>query len=594
MRLVIRRSRSGRLFALLLSLCVLPAATNADAGAGPRSPRPDVSAATLALVDAGTLDPTTDRVWVTFTDKDISGEADLESRLDALAVALDPHARARRARTFRGRPVDVHDLPVATRYVDALTLAGAEIVRSSRWLNAVSVRCTPAVLRHVASLPFVHAITPVRGTSGPRLTRTPEPPAPGTERSQGDPFDYGASRDQLAEINVVEAHTTGLSGSGVRVASLDTGFEHTHPAFQNIVSDGRLLAQWDFINDDAETMNEAADDPSQHTHGTATWSTLGGFVEGEVVGPAFGATFLLAKTEDVTSETPIEEDNWIAAAEWADTNGADVISTSLGYNDWYTYADMDGETAPITIAADIAVGRGIVVCTSAGNQGTTEWFYITAPADGDSVLTVGAVDENNAVADFSSRGPTADGRIKPEVVARGAGTYCALPGPGYFFLNGTSLSCPLVAGAVALILEAHPTWDPGTVRAALLSTADNAATPNNDRGWGRIDVMAAISTPVVSAPTVSVPPPPSLVARPNPAGPSVRFRLDPPAGADALELTLFDVHGRAVRTWSLTGNRSEVDWDTRDDGGRPVANGVYVVRMNAGTWHTSRKIVLNR
>lgn len=454
--------------------------------------RPEVTQRTLAWLAAN--DAAGRKVWIYFTDKGIVDGAALDVALDEAASTLDAHESFRREKVLGARRVDFHDVPVREEYVARLGAAGLEVCRESRWLNAASVRGSLADLRRVGALPFVRAIVPV-------ATHAPSGPAPGgtatgiPRQHVGDLFDYGTSRDQLDEIGVVEAHRLGYSGAGVVVAMLDTGFDWDQPAFAHIVADGRVLAQYDFVHGDGETHNEPGDDDGEHAHGTLTWSALAGLDEGELVGPAFGASFLLAKTEDITSETPIEEDNWIAAAEWADQNGADVISSSLIYKDWYDYPDMDGLTAPITIAADLAVGRGIVVCNAIGNDGTNDWYYMGAPADGFGVISVGATRADGSTADFSSHGPTFDGRIKPDVVARGDETYCAAPaewGGGYLFVSGTSVACPLVAGAAALVLEAHPDWTPAEVRAALRSTADNAGAPDNDRGWGRIDVLAAI------------------------------------------------------------------------------------------------------
>ncbi|MFO0984203.1 MAG: S8 family serine peptidase [Planctomycetota bacterium] len=322
------------------------------------------------------------RVWVFFTDKAVA-EVDRAERLRAAAAALEPHARARRAKVLP-ELVDAADLEVAPAYVDAVRARGACIVRVSRWLNAVSVRADGAALVAVAELPFVRRLQPVAAVHGaPRWPAAGGAPAAGAPANAQDRFAYGASRPQLDEIGVLALHRRGLSGAGVIVALFDTGFDWTHPVFQHIVASGRLLAQHDFINNDGETRNEPGDDPDQHIHGTIVWSVLAGFAPGQLIGPAYGASFLLAKTEDVTSETRIEEDNWIAAAEWADQRGADVISSSLIYTDWYTYPDMDGDTAPITIAADLAAQRGIVPCSAAGNSATQDFYYIGAPADGD-------------------------------------------------------------------------------------------------------------------------------------------------------------------------------------------------------------------
>jgi len=239
-------------------------------------------------------------------------------------------------------------------------------------------------------------------------------------------------------------------------------------------------------------------DNSQRWHGTAVFSTVGGFVDDVLVGSAYGAQFALAKTEIKAEEIQIEEDYWVAGVEWADSVGADVVSSSLGYTEWddgtgYTYEDMDGNTTFCTRAADLAVSKGVVVLNAAGNERGPwpAWNYIIAPADGDSVIAVGAVDLEGDIASFSSAGPTYDGRIKPDVVACGVGTYCVTSSGGYDRLNGTSLSTPLAAGVCALLLEANPEWNPIQVREALWRTASQADNPDNLMGYGIVNAAKA-------------------------------------------------------------------------------------------------------
>jgi PKD repeat protein len=298
----------------------------------------------------------------------------------------------------------------------------------------------------------------------------------------------------LNQINVPAAHTAGYDGSGVTLAIFDTGFRKTHQAFAQHYADGRVLGEWDFINEDGNTANEGGDQSSQWNHGTLIWSVSGGNRDGSIYGPAYKANFLLAKTEDVASETPVEEDNWVAALEWADSAGADVITSSLGYSDWYTYADFDGNTATITLAANTAAGLGIVLCNSMGNSGPAAGT-LTAPADAFDMIAVGAVSSSGTIASFSSRGPTFDGRMKPEVCAQGVSTYSASSSGDalYTTASGTSLSTPLVAGAACLLVQARPSFTPQLIRQAFMETASRANTPDNTYGWGIINMMSALA-----------------------------------------------------------------------------------------------------
>jgi subtilisin family serine protease len=282
----------------------------------------------------------------------------------------------------------------------------------------------------------------------------------------------------------------GYNGTGTLICMLDTGYELGHQALQNI----NVVAEWDFINDDPNTAYDPAqDDPMQPWHGTITLSAAGGFYEGQLIGAAYGADFALAKTELVTDELPVEEDWWTEGSEWADSLGADIISSSLGYIEWYTYEWMNGDSCVTTIAADIAAYNGIVVSTAMGNEGN--WVgSLIAPSDADSILACGAVNVFRELASFSSIGPTYDGRTKPEVVAQGVATYAVDPfdNNGYLEVNGTSLSTPLVGGLAAVVRGANPAWTVMETREAILMTADQAASPDNYYGWGVPDAVEAL------------------------------------------------------------------------------------------------------
>ncbi|RKX26571.1 MAG: hypothetical protein DRP47_07965, partial [Candidatus Zixiibacteriota bacterium] len=306
-------------------------------------------------------------------------------------------------------------------------------------------------------------------------------------------LDYGGAQAQLEQITVPFAHNQGFDGSGVTLAILDTGFRKTHEAFAAHYTEGRVLAEWDFVFGDSNTANEPEDWSSQQNHGTYIWSVSGGLKDGSIYGPAYRANFILCKTEDVRSETQVEEDNWVAALEWVDTLGADVITSSLGYSGWYTYEDMDGLTAITSAAASTAAGLGIVVCNSAGNSGPGSGT-ITAPADAFDILCVGNVTSVGTISNSSSRGPTYDGRIKPEVCALGTNTFCASPSSDvdYQTASGTSLSTPLVAGAACLLIQARPSFPPTMIRQALMDAASNADDPNNTYGWGVLNLEEAL------------------------------------------------------------------------------------------------------
>jgi subtilisin family serine protease len=536
------------------------------------------------------------KIWVFFTDKSVFDSETCAARVSDFESTLSEHAAKRRAKTMQSARGDFHDLDLHAPYVESLRALGLDVKRESRWLNAVSVIGSPVELEAAARLPFVSRLAPVLRYRTNKPERSEGAPSIVARRA-GDLFNYGASRDQLEEINVLAAHDAGYSGAGVIVALLDTGFDKRHPVFATIQSEGRLLAEYDFIQDDGDVVNDGTpEDEDQHNHGTFTWSALGGFEDGFHVGPAYGASFVLGKTEQVYSEHSGEEDDWVTALEWADENGADVVSTSLGWNEWYTWDDLDGDTAPSSIATDLATGRGIVMVNSAGNEGNNDWYYVNVPADADLVISVGAVDNSNSVAGFSSHGPTIDGQMKPEVVARGVDTHCAGPlewGGGYFGLNGTSLSCPLVAGAAALLIEANPSASALLIRNALMQSADNATTPDNDRGWGRIDVMAAIDyMAAVSTPDMDVVSTPRLAPRRNPTTSSVHLDYAVPARVRGdIHADVFTADGSRVRRIALSGRSGSFEWDGRTEGGQSAAPGIYLVRLAAGDWQVATKVV---
>ncbi len=437
-------------------------------------------------------DGETARVWVFFTDKGVFTKEEFDSK--AAALTFSEKVRARRAKTGRDQVLFV-DLPVVQNFVDEVAGLGAELRWKSKWLNAASFDMPTELLDDVAELRFVYEIRPVAGRNfTPRPVEELRFEDLPDQSLAPDVLNYGIAQAQLEQIGIPAAHAQGLDGSGVTLAIFDTGYRKTHEAFANHYLEGRVLAEYDFVFDDGNTANEPEDWSSAWNHGTYIWSTAGGFLDGTIYGPAYRANFILCKTEDVQSETPVEEDNWVAAMEWVDSLGADVITSSLTYSAWYASEDYDGQTATITIAANTATALGIVVCNANGNGGPGA-STMRPPADAFEILACGAVDNDGDIASFSSRGPTYDGRIKPEVCAQGVATACATTTTdgSYGNVSGTSLSTPLVAGAACLLIQARPQFPPQLIRQALMETADNALTPNNTYGWGIMNLEAALN-----------------------------------------------------------------------------------------------------
>lgn len=439
-------------------------------------------------------------VWIYFTDK---GDLSVYKQADYTPVSQKSLERRKKVTAPGALPYDETDLPLSAVYISRIEQCGIQIKHRSRWFNAVSAYATAAQLQYIQTLPFVKLADPVVLLK--KLTRIEED-APVTFMKQPDNvyvFNYGSSFAQLNQMKVPEVHNLGFTGQGVIVAVMDAGFNRlSHESFNTM----NIIAKWDFVNNDPGVGDSS--DMGSGSHGTQTLSTIGGFKEGSLIGPAFASTYILAKTENTDSETPVEEDNWIAAAEWADSLGAQVFSTSLGYIGFdspypsYTWQTMDGNTARITIGADLAVKKGIVVLNSAGNEGTHSTHNtLGAPSDGDSVIAVGAVSSSGTRSSFSSVGNTVDGRTKPDIMAMGSSVVVAstYSNTTYSTSSGTSFSCPLAAGVAALVLSVNPTLTPMQVRDALRNTANNASNPNREMGWGIVNALSAISyfvTPV--------------------------------------------------------------------------------------------------
>ncbi len=427
---------------------------------------------------------------------------------------------------------------------------GVEPRVQSRWLNAVSAYLTPEQVEAVRTLPFVRGIRPVGGMAPVDETARPlveAPSLPLVPHRLARRLDYGLSQTQLARVNALPPLERGLNGSGVRLGIIDTGLGDlaTHPAFDRMLAEERFLESRDFTGQ--------PDDGSRH--GRSVLSVAAGFDEGALIGPGYGAEILHARTEYTPTETNQEEDNFVAGLEWMEAEGVDVVNVSLGYSEFdagqhsYTPDDMDGDTPVTTQAADRAAQLGVVVVVSAGNSGNDAWRIITSPADGDSVITVGAVDANGLKASFSSFGPTADGRIKPDVSAQGVSVYLANAASGYGFSNGTSFSAPMVSGLVTLLLQVNPALTPVQVRDVLRQTASQSTSPDNSLGWGIVDAEAAVALAEALATGVDEVPAPDAVevdAYPLPATDRAVVAVRVPAPVAQARLSVYDLLGRRI------------------------------------------------
>ncbi len=439
-----------------------------------------------------------DKYWIKFTDKNNSPFS-----VDNPSAFLSQRAIERRLK--QNIPVMENDLPVNQSYIDSVTSTGVTLLTVSKWFNSVTIYTTDTnALNIINSFSFVQSV--VKASSG-KITGATKPffanehiedfiEKQGKNKEvKSNAYDYGSALNQIQMLNGDSLHDLGYDGDGMIIAVLDAGFlnVNTLSAFDSLWNSGRILGWKDFVSPQSPNIF------SSHSHGCMVLSTMGAYLPGQMVGTAPKASYFLLRTEDGATENLIEELNWASGAEFADSAGADVINSSLIYTTFdnpalnHTYQDMDGNTTPITIAADIAASKGIVVCNAAGNSGNSAtWPYIGAPADGDSVFTAGAVTSSGSYASFSSKGPTSDGRLKPNVVAQGSGTTVISPWSGSVTTgSGTSFASPITAGMVTSLWQAHPEKTNMEIMYAVEQSASQYSNPDTLRGFGIPDYFNA-------------------------------------------------------------------------------------------------------
>lgn len=537
-------------------------------------------------------------IWVFFTDK---GE-NLERYFTSPSSVVSEKSLLRRAKVLdKNSLISQMDLPVNANYINTIQQAGFKVKQKSRWFNGVSGYATKNIIEQLSVNQVVRMIDVVHKFKSSYEVENSE-----NNNSESSPYesllkpgevmlDYGQSFIQLNQITVPAVHDLGFSGAGITICLMDAGFDRlSHQVFSSM----NIIAAWDFVNGDANVQNHG--DMGDGSHGTSTLSTIGGFYEGQLIGSAYGSDYILAKTENTDSETPIEEDNWIAALEWADSIGVDVTSTSLSYLDYdspfpsYTWQDMDGNTALITIAADLAVKLGIFVVNSASNGGFVSLPENTlgAPADGDSVVAVGSVTSSGERSSFSSVGPTFDGRIKPDLMAMGSQVRVARNSSNTSYGNssGTSFSCPILAGAAALILEVDPSLTPMQLLELLRNTASQSSNPDRLMGWGIINTFEVVQLLITAAGNNNIPEEFYILKNyPNPFNPSTVIQYSVPTKAD-VKLTLHDILGREISVLvegEVSPGKHEFKLDSEN-----LSSGVYFIRMLTSDFSKSLKISL--
>lgn len=423
--------------------------------------------------------------WVGFTDKNNS-----EFSISDPGKYLSERAIQRRQR--QQIAIDSLDLPVNKNYIDEVQALGAELLHSSKWLNGITVKATSDSFQYkVLQLSFVKEIqlTKKIGTKSAYNKWSTE------SESETVPIDtsyYGPSVSQVSTLNGQFLHNHGYRGLGMHIAILDGGFLNVdiYPAFDSLRANGQILGTKDFVNPQSNIY-------ATNYHGMSVLSCMGGNIPGQLIGTAPEASYWLLRSEDTGTENLIEEDNWVAAAEFADSVGCDVINSSLGYSTFddpamnHTYAEMDGKTTRATRGANIAAKRGMLVFVSAGNEGNKSWRYISAPSDGENVIGVGAMNKDTIAASFSSYGPAYGGQTKPNVSAIGWNTYMQLSNGTLGYANGTSFSSPVMAGMAACFWQSVRHVPAAEIKKTIEKFSHLYTNPHSQLGFGVPDFERA-------------------------------------------------------------------------------------------------------
>jgi hypothetical protein len=482
--------------------------------------------------------------WVAFTDKN-----NTEYSLSAPEEYLSPPSIMRRLE--QGIAIDSLDLPVNSFYIDSVLKVGATLVHSSKWLNGVTVKTTIDTFKITAEkFPFVKKIQLTKPAQASKSTINKFKEIVGGDIEPIDTSYYGESVYQTGLMNGQFLHNDGYNGKGKQIAVIDAGFYNADhlDAFDSLWANNQILGTKDFVNPNDDFY-------STHSHGMSVLSCMGGNVPGHLIGTAREAKYWLLRSEDVYSEYLIEEDNWVAAAEFADSVGVDVINSSLGYFEFddattsHNYNDMDGNTTRVTQAANIAFSRGILVVVAAGNEGNKSWHYIIAPADGDNVIAVGATNWAGYAAPFTSFGPASDGDIKPNVVAVGWNTYLQLSNGSLGKASGTSFASPVMAGMAASLWQAAPGTTAADVKEAIEMSSHQYDTPDSILGYGIPDFKMAWLYLVNQSVTTNLTEK-RWVVYPNPVRDFLVIQNKNTPTGENIRIGIYSVEGKLIRTWN--------------------------------------------
>ena len=507
---------------------------------------------------------------IKFTDKDNNGYS-----LDNPEEFLSERSIERRANQSIG--YDNTDLPITTSYIEEVAEIGVEVKRQVKWINTILVKTTdPTLIDEILALSFVESATkiadvnanpPIKAKSFFQVEQDLENSnAHVSNQKSTSTLNYGQAAEQIELINGVPLHDMGYQGQGMVIAVLDGGFIGVPDriVFDSLYANGQILGARDFCSEDNDPF-------AGSTHGTKVLSTMGANWPGQMIGTAPKAEYWLLRTEFTDYENIIEEYNWLVGAAFADSVGADIINSSLGYTTFddsdfdHTWDEINGNTAIVTIGADLAAKKGILPVNSAGNDGNGSWQYVGFPADGDSVFAIGATDYSGNIASFSSRGYPLDNRVKPNICAVGSGTTVADAYDDFISsASGTSFSSPTIAGMTACLWQANPSFNNKQIMEALEMSASQASDPDKTYGYGIPDYEAAnafvgIETP----PSKEVS---SFEVYPNPTRDYIHLSID----TEISELKLYSSNGQLI--YHTYGNQTEINVSK-------LNSGIYVVQV---------------
>lgn len=496
-----------------------------------------ITFASIFFVSVCNLAKAQTKYWVKFKDKNGSPYS-----ISNPSAFLTSKSIARR--NNQSITVDMTDIPVNQTYINQVTATGATVFARSKWMNAAIVVATSAQLTAINSLTCVlntSVVGKIYKTKEDELVQVTS----AQRTAQTTAYNYGPSLTQNSQIGADCMHANGYRGQGMLIGVLDSGFDNvdTNPVFDSLRNEGRLIATRDIVAGNTSVFED-------HNHGAMVLSLIVGNTPGSLIGTGPKASVYLVRTEDVGSEKPIEEYNWIVGAEYADSVGVDIITTSLGYTTFdspftsHVYADLNGRTSAMSVAATMAARKGIFVLNAAGNDGNSSWNYIGIPADADSICTVGSVNGAGIHSGFSSVGPTADGRIKPDVSTRGEGSYICDPSGAFYGGNGTSFATPIMAGAVACLWQANPTKTNMEILNAIKATASKSSNPDNNYGWGIPNICSAHNLLNGTSLGVNELSDPVIKLYPNPARNAINFSFNGEISA----VVITDVLGKVVKS----------------------------------------------